>query len=151
MKNIEKYWNDFINTSPNNLKFINRKYNWFSFGANSDKLAKWVIDGEKTATSSLYESYLNDDEEIPKEGNCSIILDSKNKPVCIIKINKVEVIKFKSITENMARKEIREQNALELWRNFHFNFFLSEAQEIGEVFSTESLIVFESFSVIYKR
>ncbi len=150
MENIKIYWDNFLSTSENNLKYKNRTYDWFSFGVNSDKLAKWVIDGKKTATSSLYENYLNDKEEIPKKGNCSIILNSSNKPVCIIEINKVEVLKFMSVTESMARMEIKEQNALELWRKSHFNFFSTEAQEIGEIFSKESLIVFESFSVIYK-
>lgn len=150
IKNVKKYWHDFIHSSSNNLKYANRKYDWFSFGSDADKLAKWVMDGTKTGTASLYQSYVNNDAEIPKEGNCSIVLNSKNIPVCIYEINKVEVLKFNAVTENMAKKEINESNALEKWRYVHTNYFSAEAQKMGKVFTTESLIVFESFTFIYK-
>ena len=45
METIKTYWNDFINIPGNEPKYKGHSYDWFSFGADSDKLAEWVLDG----------------------------------------------------------------------------------------------------------
>ncbi len=44
-----------------------------------DQLLKLVINGKKTATSSLYDSYILGKLKLPKVGDKSEILNSKNK------------------------------------------------------------------------
>ena len=55
------------------------------FGCDTDELADKVLSGEKTATSSLYDYSLMNQEEI-KVNECASILDSQGKEKCIVKI-----------------------------------------------------------------
>lgn len=151
MKRYSKYWNDFINSSNKNSIYRESQYNWFAFGGNTDELAELVLSGEKTGTSSLYDCYTHDKEEIPKKGLFSIVLNSKNEPICIIRINDVQIIKFESVSEEHAKMEIKGKKSLEKWKLFHSKFFNSEAKNIGKIFTEKSLIVFEIFTVIYTK
>lgn len=76
MKAIE-LWNKFCTE-----KGIDPKTNYVSwaFGCAPDNLASLVILGVKTATASGYDFYaLNPDEPMPKEGDYSVILNSRNE------------------------------------------------------------------------
>ena len=58
-------------------------YEAWAFGDDPDGLAQLVVDGIKTATSSAYMFYELENEEIPKVGEYSVILNSKDEAVCI--------------------------------------------------------------------
>ena len=51
-------------------------YQAWAFGGALDKLAKLVMQGVKTATCSALALYEYENEEIPKVGDYSVILDS---------------------------------------------------------------------------
>ena len=57
------------------------------------RLADKVLSGEKTATSSLYDYSLMNQEEI-KVNEYASILDSQGKEKCIVKIERIEIVDF---------------------------------------------------------
>ena len=71
----------------------------WAFGEAPDKLAELVVQGIKTATCSAYDLYQMNNEPLPKAGDYSIILDSREEAVCIIKTRKVYVTEFSNVGE----------------------------------------------------
>ena len=64
----------------------------WQFGENPDYLAQLVVEGVKTATCSAYELYEVEGEPLPRIGDYSIILNSKDEPVCIIQTVDVQIM-----------------------------------------------------------
>ena len=73
-KEFNCYINNLDVLKNNNLNSINR----WTFGIDKDKLVKLVLDGKKTATTSLYEY-----DSLPTIGELSILTDSNNNDICI--------------------------------------------------------------------
>ncbi|MHC5226793.1 ASCH domain-containing protein [Enterococcus sp. LJL99] len=68
-----------------------------------------------------------------------------------MKNTEIEVLKFSGITEQHAVTEGEGDKSLEYWRDVHIAFFTSSYQENKEVkFDEDSLVVFETFKVIYR-
>ena len=126
----------------------------YAFGgdkATVDALATLVFNGEKCGTTSLYQLYEIENERIPQVDEISVILDSEEKPIVTIKNTQVEILKFKEVTEQHAFTEGEGDKSLDYWRNAHWNFFINCAKENEKTtFDEESLVVFETFKVIYR-
>lgn len=99
---------------------------------------KLVLDGKKTATTSLYEF-----DSLPTVGDVSILTDSNNNDMCIIKTKEVIVTEFKNIIWDLVKLE-GENNSLEEWRKVHKNFF----SKIDSSFNYDTKIIFEIFEVV---
>ena len=99
--NAENMWEAFA--KKNNL--TEQTYEAWAFGAQADELAELVRRGEKTATASAYPLYELAGDPLPKEGEYSVILNSREEAVCIIRTTKVYVAPFCEITETHAFKE----------------------------------------------
>ena len=72
------------------------------FGTDNDKLVDLVLKGEKKATTSLYEEYILEEEELPKVGDRSIILFDDGRDACLIENVEVIITEFKNITADLA-------------------------------------------------
>ena len=125
------------------------EYEAWAFGEAADKLADLVKKGIKTATSSAYAAYEAEGEDIPRAGEYSVILDSEEKAVCIIRTVKVEVLPFKDVPAEFAFKEGEGDRSLSYWREVHQAFFTGELQEIGLPFTEDIKVVCEEFEVVY--
>ena len=106
-----------------------------------------VLKGQKKATASSVLGYRIEGEEIPKEGNLSVITDWDGNPRCVIKTTRVRIIPYKDITFDIAKLE-GEDDTLESWRKNHEKFFTEEGKELGYKFSEEMEVIFEEFEVI---
>ncbi len=126
------------------------KYEAWSFGEAPDKLADLVVRGIKTATCSAYDLYLINGEPLPKAGDYSIILDSKNEAVCIIKTLRVYVTEFDGVSEEQAFKEGEGDRSLEYWRRIHENFLKNELAPVNIPFGGDTKVVCEEFETVYK-
>jgi len=124
-------------------------YEAWPFGEAPDKLAELVVKGIKTATCSAYDLYLEENEPIPKAGDYSVILNSKDEAVCIIKTVKVYVTEFDQVTADHAFKEGEGDRSLEYWREVHINFLTSELASINRTFSEKTKVVCEEFELVY--
>ena len=123
------------------------EYEAWSFGDDADALAGLVKDGIKTATCSARCYYEMEGEPLPEVGGYSIILDSKDQAVCIIRTTRVYTVKFNRVSEEHAWKEGEGDRSLEYWRNTHRRFFTDELRVDGLDFNEEMELVCEEFEV----
>jgi len=126
------------------------EYEAWAFGEAADKLADLVVRGIKTATCSAYELYEIDDEPLPKAGDYSVILNSKDEAVCIIRTTRVYVTPFKDVSEEHAFKEGEGDRSLQYWRDVHVSFLNNELAAVGRSFDENTKVVCEEFEVAYR-
>lgn len=125
------------------------EYEAWSFGDAPDKLAALVAEGKKRATSSAYSLYELDGEPAPKAGDVSVILDSNDEAVCIVKDTKAYVETFRNVSAHHAAMEGEGDLSLEYWRRVHRDFFTSELEPYGLEFDDDIPVLCEEFEVIY--
>lgn len=129
---------------------LSGEYDAWSFGDACDELAALVRDGIKTATCSAWGLYEAEGEDLPKEGEYNIILDSDENAVCITKTTNVYVVPFSEVTAEHAFKEGEGDRSLMYWRKVHQTFFTEELKEIDQDFDPSMKVVCEEFEVVYK-
>lgn len=127
------------------------EYEAWAFGEAQDKLAALVKDGIKTATCSAYDIYQAENESLPKVGEYSVILDSREEAVCIIRTTKVYVTAFDQVTAEHAYKEGEGDRSLEYWRKVHEDFLKRELASINRSFDGDTKVVCEEFEVVWGR
>ncbi len=117
-----------------------------------EELIELIKSGKKVATSSLYDAYEIEEEELPKVGTISVVNNNDGNAECIVKLTKVEIVKFNEVTKEHALKEGEGDLSLEFWRTGHEKFFINEYKEYGlnDKFNEDTLIVCEEFEVIFK-
>ena len=142
----KELWKEFIvNTHTENCE-----YDAWAFGVDADLLAYLVVSGEKTATASAYPLYEADNEDLPKAGEYSVILDSDENAVCIIRTEKVTIVPFEEVTPEHAYKEGEGDKSLAYWREVHEKIFTEWLDETGLKFTPQMKVVCEEFAVVYK-
>lgn len=125
------------------------EYEAWAFGGEPDKLAELVKNGVKTATCSALIFYELEQEPIPKPGNYSVILDSADNAVCIIRTTRVYTESFDRVSEEHAFKEGEGDRTLEYWRKVHMDFFTNELCSVNMTFDDRLELVCEEFEVVY--
>ena len=130
---------------------IEAEYEAWAFGDDPDTLAELVRTGVKTATASAYPFYELEGEELPKAGEYSVILNTKNEAVCIIRTTKVYVTPYREVTAKQAWKEGEGDRSLSYWRRVHEAFFRKELEAVGLTFTEDMGVVCEEFEVVYPK
>ena len=113
--------------------------NKWKFGVDNDKLVSLVLNGKKTATTSIYNGTV---EEI---GTKSVLIFDDGKDACIIQNVDNVIIEFKNVKWDIAKLE-GENNSLEEWRENHYKFF----SKINNKFNENTLVLIELFEVVEK-
>lgn len=121
-----------------NISERNPKLPEWQFGIDNDKLVELVLEGKKTATTSL------DIANVSKPGERSILTFENEKKACILETKKVIITKFKDITPEMAFLEGEGNRTLEYYKKAHMNYF----KTINPNFNNETEVRFEIFEVI---
>ena len=144
----QMYWEEF-------LKFNNteksEKVSAWQFGADPDHLAQLVIDGVKTATCSGHVFYEIENEAVPSIGDYSIILNSKDEPVAIIKTIDVKLMPMNEVPEEFAIAEGEGDRTYRYWKEVHESFFIKELSDIGLEYSEDMMLVCERFELVDVR
>ncbi|MGP4060188.1 ASCH domain-containing protein [Halobacillus sp. H74] len=140
----KKYWEDYWQgkEKPSTVTA-------WAFGVEADHLARLVMDGVKTATCSSREAYRIESEPLPKKEDHSIILNSSDEPVAIIKTTNVDIVPFNEVSEEFARAEGEGNRSYQYWWDAHVKFFNEEAEELGYEFSEDMDVVCERFQLIH--
>ncbi|HDR7392528.1 ASCH domain-containing protein [Bacillus toyonensis] len=120
----------------------------WQFGDSPNYLAQLVIDGIKTATCSCHTFYELENEPLPTTNDYSIILNSQDKPVAIIKTIEVTVTPMNEVSEEFAIAEGEGDCTYNYWKDTHVRFFTKELNEFGFTFSEDMLLVCERFELI---
>lgn len=139
----QEYWNEYWK-NQNQPQSVSA----WQFGVDPDYLAQLVIDGIKTATCSGYIFYGLENEPLPTTEDYSIILNSDDKPVAIIKTVEVTLTPMNEVTEEFAIAEGEGDRTYKYWWEAHEKFFRNELNAIGRDFSEDMLLVCESFKVV---
>ena len=127
------------------------KWDAWSFGEAPDKLGALVLAGQKTATASAFPLYEQDLEPLPRVGEYSVIMDSKNRALCIIRTTKVYVAPFCEVSPAHAAKEGEGDLSLAYWRQVHRDFFAREMEGAGLAFTEQMPVVCEEFEMVYPK
>ncbi len=141
----KELWQEYIKTIP----CLKEEYEAWQFGDDPDTLAALVVNGTKTATASLHCLYEFDNEPLPKTGEYSVVLNSADEAVCVIRTNKVYLARFCDVTDEQAFKEGEGDRSLAYWRRVHEAFFSKELEEYNKSFNEEMDVVCEEFEVVY--
>lgn len=124
----------------------------FAFGDGpemSDRLAKLVLDGEKSATSAWLASYEAEGIDIPEVGDLSIMCDGADRPLALLRTADVRKIPFADVGPEIARAE--GEGTLDEWKAEHRDFFARECAALGIEFDPEGDVVVEFVEVLYRR
>ena len=128
---------DTLGNKENVIILLNKLDRW-TFGICTDKLINFVLEDKKTATTSLYEI-----DNLPNVGDISVLTDSDDNNICIVKTKEVIVTEFKNITQDLAKLE-GESDSLDEWRKIHIDYF----SKINSNFTEDTKVMFEIFEVV---
>ena len=126
-------------------------YEAWAYGADPDGLAELTRAGVKTATASAGPLYELEGEPLPETGEHSVILDSRDEAVCVIRTTRVYTVPFNQVSAEQARKEGEGDHSLAYWRRVHEDFFRAELAEAGLAFTPDMPVVCEEFEVVYPK
>ena len=148
---VDAFWQDFLTAT--NRDPSTKYYSSFHF-CTDEKLANDLLDlvlaGKKTAAASSLWAYEIEGERLPQVGDCSIVTDFAGNPYCVIETTSVIIMRFNEMTYDICKRE-GEDDSLESWQEGHRKAFSQEGAELGFKFSEDMPIVFEDFTVAYKR
>ena len=129
---------------------LSGSYEAWSFGGDPDGLAALVAAGIKTATSSAYTVYAVDDEPLPRVGEYSVILNSANEAVCVIRTTAVCIVPLDRVSARHAFLEGEGDRSLAYWQGLHRAFFTGEMSAAGLQFSEQMQVVCEEFMLVLR-
>jgi uncharacterized protein YhfF len=116
-----------------------------------DRLVAAVLSGEKTATCGLMVEY-GTGEALPQVGGRSVVLDSAERPVCVIETTEVRVLRLGEVDEQFARDEGEGFASVAEWRAAHEAFWqgadMREALGSPVEIHDETLVVAERFRLV---
>lgn len=124
-------------------------YDAWAFGDDADGLAALVLLGVKTATASAYPLYALEGEPLPEAGEYSVILDSREEAVCVIRTDRVTLVPYREVGADHARREGEGDLSLAYWRNVHEAFFKEELAASGLIFTENMPVVCEAFHTVW--
>ncbi len=116
----------------------------------ADELAALITSGIKTATcSSLWEWEIQQ-EALPQIGLKTIVLNSQNKPMCMVETTEVTIRKFQDVDADFAYDEGESDRSLETWREAHWQYFTRVLKPFDMQPTLEMPLVCERFKVIFR-
>ncbi|MCL2827840.1 MAG: ASCH domain-containing protein [Oscillospiraceae bacterium] len=120
----------------------------FGFEEHADELAQLIIAGRKTATCSAHVLYEIENDPLPAVGLYTVILNSRNEPVAMIKTVAVQVLPMNEISVEHAMAEGEGDLSYQYWWDCHQKVFSIELAEHGLEFSEDMLLVCERFELV---
>lgn len=145
----QRYWDEYWELKSQEKPKSN--VTAWQFGGNPNYLAQLVIDGIKTATCSAMVFYEIEQEPMPASGDYSVILNSNDEPVAIIKTVDVQIMPMNEVPEEFAIAEGEGDRTYRYWKEVHEEFFTKELQKLGLNFSEDIQLVCERFVLVDKR
>lgn len=124
-------------------------YEAWAYGADPDTLAELTRTGVKTATASAGVWYEIGEEPMPRAGEYSVVLNSREEAVCVIRTTRVYTVPFDQVGVEQAWREGEGDRSLAYWRKVHEEFFRAELAQAGLEFSPGMPVVCEEFEVVY--
>lgn len=89
-----------------------------------DQLVAAILNGSKTSTTALVINY--EGEPWPEVGNCSVVIDSDDRPVGVIEFTEVRVVPLAQVDLAHVVDEGEGDTSVAEWRAGHEQFWHSE-------------------------
>ncbi|MFF5071902.1 ASCH domain-containing protein [Micromonospora olivasterospora] len=97
---------------------------YFAFpGPLRDQLVAAVLSGDKTSTTGLLDDYARDGEPLPAVGDRSVVVDSADRPVAVIEVTDVRVLRLGVVDLDHARDEGEGCDSVAAWRAGHEEYW----------------------------
>ena len=141
----QELWAAYRAVSPD----AGEEYEAWAYGDDPDTLAELTRTGIKTATAGAGILYEIEEEPLPQAGEYSVILNSRDEAVCVIRTTRVYTVSFREVSAGHAYREGEGDRSLEHWRRVHEEFFRNELSEAGLAFSPDMPVVCEEFELVY--
>ena len=125
----------------------------FAFpGPERDRLVEAILDGRKTATTSLMEEFIHDHEPLPSSGRRTILVNSDNQPVAVLRYTSLSVTLLGLITLQHVLNEGEGYKSLTEWREAHESFWtaanMRQALDVPNfIVDDQTLVVLATFYV----
>jgi uncharacterized protein YhfF len=103
-----------------------------------------ILRGEKTATASLVQQYERDEEDLPRPGTRSVVVDNEDRPLAVIETTEVRLLRVGDVDLQFA---LDEGEASSRWRAGVAPTTTSGAQA-GEHVTDETAFVAERFRLV---
>ncbi|MEW6405418.1 MAG: ASCH domain-containing protein [Chloroflexota bacterium] len=150
---IDAYWHSFLAKLPVHSNYHYKPYAAEQFGHSpelADVLGGLILSGAKTGTCSSLWEWEAEGKMIPQPGLITIVLNSRDEPLCIIEDTEVYVTRFRDVDDEFAEAEGEGDLSLDYWREAHTRYFSRILPKIGRDFREDMPVVCERFKVIYK-
>lgn len=121
-------------------------------GPERDRLVEAILDGRKTATTSLMAEFIHDHEPLPSSGRRTVLVDSDEQPVAVLRYASVSVTRLGVVALQHVLNEGEGHKSLAEWRESHESFWTSEnmRQALDDpdfAADDKTLVVLETFYV----
>lgn len=143
----QQMWDAYAAREP---QAAGRPFEAWAYGDAPDELAALTLRGVKRATSSAHALYAAEGEPLPETGAYSVILNSREEAVCVIRTTAVTIVPYCRVSAAFAAMEGEGDRSLEHWRKVHESFFTRELARAGLLFTQDTPVVCEEFEVVYK-
>ncbi|MEU1889147.1 ASCH domain-containing protein [Micromonospora sp. WMMD987] len=126
----------------------------FAFpGPLRDRLVAAVLSGAKTATTGLLRDYERAGEPLPEVGDRSVVVDSADRPVGVIEVTGVRVVRLGDVDLDHARDEGEGYDSVAAWRAGHEEYwhgpdYLGWVDDPGFRVDDDTLAVTERFRLV---
>lgn len=116
----------------------------------ANECADLVLQREKRATATSLWWYEANKEELPKAHDNYIVTNWQGIALCVIEVERVEIVPFNEITSEFAEIEGEGDKSLEYWKKVHWDYYHRELE--GSKFGPQQnmLIVCEYFRVVFQ-
>lgn len=122
----------------------------FAFpGPLRDALVAAILDGRKTATTSLAAEYGHEGESLPEVGERSVVVDSADRPVAVIEVTSVRVVPLGEVDTAHAVDEGEGHTTVAQWRAAHEEFW--HGQEMRSALGETAFTVDDTTPVVLER
>ena len=149
---VEAFWQAYLNSLPQGSELLAGGYSVWHFcdnEADADKLAQLARDGIKTATCGLLSSYEAEGEDVPQQGDFSVVTNWAGQPICVVQTVEVELKPFDQVDAAFAYDEGEGNRSYEYWRQAHWRAFTRECQSQGQSFQEDMPVVCEQFRTVF--
>jgi uncharacterized protein YhfF len=150
--NVERYWEQFLNSLPSGRERPARYLESFAFGftpADAKEIAQLVLGGMKTATGSVLWASQADGRPVPIAGDFSIVTVGGDEPVCVIETTDVRTIPFDQVTADYARDGGEGDRTLASWREVYWGYIERECVRLALQPNAKTPLLMERFRVVY--
>lgn len=150
-ESVYSMWDAFIKAKPEYKdKSFDDSFYFCDNETDAQECATLVQQGIKKATSTSVWWFEKFNEAFPEVGNIYIITDWYKIAKAIVKVNQIDRVAFKDITEEYAAIEGEGDKSLKYWRKSHWEYYGREMAEFNDTPTEDMEIICEQFELIWK-